>query len=439
MSLRERAQAVKTQGGAAADTAGLSLSDLRRDASRYRTMEDIAAMMSDSPERARGELRAACRLAFAEKQWSALGPAQKDSLVKELLNEVFGMGPIEHMLEDESISEIMINGAKNVYYERAGKLCRSDIQFENDEQVRVLIDRILSPLGRRIDESSPTVNARLAQGHRVHAIIPPLAPDGPHVTIRAFSNALITLDDMVESGSLEEAVRIFLIWAVLAKRSIAVSGGTGSGKTTLLNALSVHIPHDERIITIEDSLELKFKEHPHVVRLEARPPSAEGTGEVTIRELVINSLRMRPDRIIVGECRGGEALDMLTAMNTGHEGSLTTLHANTPDEAIDRLITMCRYAVDLPIDAIESQIANAFDLIVQTTRDRDGRRFLTEITEISFDSDRRRCTPHPIYQRPFAHDEGVWTGVPALMESAIRARIATREEVDSWMHMSCVA
>jgi pilus assembly protein CpaF len=264
-----------------------------------------------------------------------------------------------------------------VFIERKGRLqAVPDIAFETHEQVRSLIDRILSPLGRRIDESSPLVSARLPQGHRVHAVLPPLALDGPHLTIRAFTQRVLTLEELQSGESFEAAVAQLLRWAVAARKSLAVIGGTGSGKTTLLNALSIHIPEGERIITIEDAAELKFNEHPHVVRLEARAANAEGLGEVSIRELVVNALRMRPDRIIVGECRADEAIDMLQAMNTGHDGSLTTLHANSPHEAVDRLVTMVRYAVDLPLDAIEAQIGNAFDLFVQTARLPHGRSLL---------------------------------------------------------------
>jgi pilus assembly protein CpaF len=300
-------------------------------------------------------------------------------------------------------------------------------------ELRALIDRILGPLGRRIDEASPMVNARLPQGHRVNVVVPPIAIDGPYVTIRKFSQHVITLDEMVSSGSIDESLKTFLIWAVRARKSIAVCGGTGSGKTTLLNALSCVIPDDERIVTIEDSAELRFHTHPDVARLEARPQNAEGTGEVTIRQLVINALRMRPDRIIVGECRGAEALDMLTAMNTGHDGSLTTLHANSPEESISRLTTMVRYVAELPVDVIEANIASAIQLVVQTQRMMDGSRRVTEIVSFSFDRERARCASTPIYLREPSSDEGGWHVLPPWIDELPQRGIAAREEVESWM------
>ena len=250
---------------------------------------------------------------------------QRSYLVERLIDALFGYGVIEDMINDESITEIIANGPDKVFFEREGKLVESDRKFASTSELRALIDRILGPIGRRIDEASPMVNARLPQGHRVNVVVPPIALDGPYVTIRKFTTHVITLEEMLESGSIDQGLLSFLAWAVRMRKSIAVSGGTGSGKTTLLNALSCVIPHEERIVTIEDSAELRFFNHPNVARMEARPMNAEGTGEVTIRDLVINALRMRPDRIVVGECRGAEALDMLTAMNTGHDGSLTIL------------------------------------------------------------------------------------------------------------------
>lgn len=300
----------------------LGVERLRQEIRKITSLEAIASIMDKNPQRARNELRAACRQVLAEHDWDSLSTTEKNSLTEELLAVVFGMGPIEGLIEDETVTEIMVNGAGNIFFERDGRLMESDLSFESDEQVRVLIDRIIGPIGRRIDESSPMVNARLPQGHRVHAVIPPVALDGPHLTIRAFTRHVMTLEEMMEKGSLDMSIRIFLGWLISSRKNLVVSGGTGSGKTTLLNALSRLISPEERIITIEDSAELKFNEHHHVVRLEARPRNAEGEGEISIRELVINSLRMRPDRIIVGECRSGEALDMLQAMNTGHDGSL---------------------------------------------------------------------------------------------------------------------
>ena len=294
------------------------LGQLKRQVEKTVSADVIASIMAENPERARNEVRSACKQAFEREAWAMVPPEARTRLAEELVDSVFGLGPLEGLLADESVTEVMVNGSRSIFYERGGVLHESDLSFADDDQVRALIDRIISPLGRRIDEASPMVSARLPQGHRVHAIIPPLSLDGPVLTIRTFTSRVLTLDDMMAGGSLDATTKQFLMWAVVARKNVAVSGGTGSGKTTLLNALSCHVPHTERIITIEDSAELRFLDHPHVVRLEARPRNAEGTGEVTIRDLVINALRMRPDRIIVGECRGGEALDMLQAMKKGY-------------------------------------------------------------------------------------------------------------------------
>lgn len=406
---------------------------LRRDVQQRLPFEAIAAIVSENPERARNELRLACKQVLADAAWSACSTARKQHLTEELLSMVFGLGPIEEMVYDESITEIMVNGARSVYFEREGKLVRSDVSFDSDEQVRLLIDRIIGPLGRRLDESSPMVNARLPQGHRVNAIIPPLSPDGPVLTIRAFARRAMTLEEMQERGSFDDSVRRFLEWLVAGRKNVAVSGGTGSGKTTLLNALSCCIPFDERIITIEDALELKFDGHPHVVRLEARPRNAEGFGEVTIRDLVVNALRMRPDRIIVGECRAGEAIDMLQAMATGHEGSLTTLHANSPRDVVERMVTMVRFAMDLPVDAIEMQVGSAFDYVVQVARAADGSRFLSAIAECTFDEDARRCRMNIVYERKDREDSGAWRARPScLAELAAAHRIDGKEAMEWW-------
>lgn len=407
MSLLERVQAAGNVASPLSHEVDL-LNTLKDWINRTISLDALATMVKSNPEQARSEIKSICREAFQTVTFSQLSLSEQEHLMENLIDSVFGLGPLEGLLADESVTEIMVNGTRSIYYEKAGVLFRSNLKFESDEQVRALIDRILSPLGRRIDEASPMVSARLSQGHRVHAIIPPLALDGPVLTIRTFSSYVITLQDMVESNSIDAKLRDFLIQAVQERKNIAVTGGTGSGKTTLLDALSCHISSSERIITIEDSAELRFLEHPHVVRLEARPRSAEGTGEVSIRDLVITSLRMRPDRIIVGECRGGEALDMLTAMNTGHSGSLTTLHANSPTEAISRLVTLVRYAAELPVDVIESHIASALDLIVQTARSSDGSRFVSEVASISFDQKERCCKVEKIYTRSVTQAEGIW-------------------------------
>jgi pilus assembly protein CpaF len=307
----------------------------------------------------------------------------REQLATDVLNEAVGLGPLEALLADEAITEIMVNKYDEIYIEKNGKLQKSDVVFSSDDAVMSAIERIVSPLGRRIDESSPMVDARLKDGSRVNAIIPPLALRGPCLTIRKFSKKKLAADDLVRFGALDERMVNFLKVAVEQRKNIIVSGGTGSGKTTLLNVLSNFIPENERIITVEDAAELKLGQ-PHVVSLEARPPNLEGKGAVPIRDLVKNCLRMRPDRIVVGECRGGEALDMLQAMNTGHDGSITTAHANTPRDLIARLEVMVMMAgMDLPSRAIREQVASAVDIVVQQTRFSDGSRKIVNITEIT--------------------------------------------------------
>ena len=320
--------------------------------------------------------------AVLEAEGISLTRVERLRLFEAISAEILGFGPIEPLLKEPTISEIMINGPKQVYVERAGKLELSDVSFNDDEHVMRVIDRIVSPLGRRIDESSPTVDARLPDGSRVNAIIPPIALNGPTVTIRKFSTDPFTVEDLIRFGTFTAEMATFLKACVEARLNIVVSGGTGSGKTTMLNVLSSFIPDDERIVTIENAAELQLRQD-HVVRLESRPPNIEGKGEVTIRDLVINSLRMRPERIVVGECRGGESLDMLQAMNTGHDGSMTTAHANSPRDTLSRLETMCLMAgMDLPVRAIREQIASAVDLIVQQDRMKDGSRKITNVTEV---------------------------------------------------------
>ncbi len=307
----------------------------------------------------------------------------RKQLFHEIINELAGYGPIQPLLEDPEVSEIMVNGPKSVYVERNGKLTRTNISFEDDDHVLRVINRIVLPLGRRIDYDTPTVDARLPDGSRVNAVIPPVAIDGPAITIRKFKKDALGVEQLIQFGSLTEHMAEFLRACVVARLNIIISGGTGSGKTTLLNVLSGFIPADERIVTIEDAAELQLRQG-HVVRLETKPPDIEGRHAVTIRDLVRNSLRMRPDRIVVGEVRGGEALDMLQAMNTGHDGSLTTVHANSPRDALSRLETLVMMAgFDLPVRAIREQIASAVDLIVQQSRLRDGSRKVTSITEVA--------------------------------------------------------
>lgn len=305
-----------------------------------------------------------------------------EQLQQEVIDEVVGYGPIQPLIDDPQITEIMVNGPHRVYVEIGGRIHLTDRRFVDDEHVLRVIDRIVAPLGRRVDESMPMVDARLPDGSRVNAIIPPLALNGPCLTIRKFSRTPLTPDRLVELGTLSEEMRIFLEASVQARLNILVSGGTGSGKTTTLNALSSFVPPDERIITIEDAAELQLQQE-HVISLESRPPNIEGKGEITIRQLVRNALRMRPDRIIVGEVRGAEALDMLQAMNTGHDGSMSTLHANSPRDALSRLETMVLMAgTELPSRAIREQISSALHLIVHQARLRDGSRKITHITEV---------------------------------------------------------
>lgn len=312
-----------------------------------------------------------------------LSPESIESLYNDVADEILGYGPIEQLLNDPTISEVMVNGPKLVFVERKGKVVVSDVTFEDDEHVMRVVERIVRPLGRRVDRKVPMVDARLPDGSRVNVIVPPAAIDGPTITIRKFFAKRLTVDDLIQFGSMTREIADFLKACVVSRLNVVVAGGTGSGKTTLLNVLSGFIPEDERVITIEDSAELQLNQ-PHVVRLEARPPDPDGTGGVTIRDLVKNSLRMRPERIVVGEIRSGEAIDMLQAMNTGHDGSLTTLHANNPRETIGRIETMALMGgLDIPLKVIREQIAKAVDLIVMQSRFEDGTRCITYITEIS--------------------------------------------------------
>ena len=307
----------------------------------------------------------------------------RPGLVKSVLDEALALGPIEEFLADESITEIMVNNYSQIYIEREGLLEHTDAAFSSDQAVMAVIERIVAPIGRRIDESSPMVDARLKDGSRVNAIIPPLALKGPSLTIRKFKRDKMSVGDLMAVGSISQGMVDFLKACVLARRNCVISGGTGSGKTTLLNVLSSFIPESERIVTVEDSAELQLKQE-HWVALEARPPNIEGKGQITIRDLVRNCLRMRPDRIVVGECRGGEALDMLQAMNTGHDGSLTTVHANSPRDSLSRLETMVLMSgMDLPIRAIREQVSSAVNIVVQLSRFPDGSRKVTHVTEIT--------------------------------------------------------
>ncbi|MGQ9600864.1 MAG: CpaF family protein [Anaerolineae bacterium] len=320
--------------------------------------------------------------AIYEASGLSLPDELRAQLFREIVDDILGYGPIEPLLADPTVTEVMVNGPQMVYVEQKGRLFKTNIQFDDDDHVLRVIDRIIRPLGRRVDRKSPMVDARLPDGSRVNAIIPPCALDGPTITIRKFSKNKLTVQDLINLESLTPEMAQFLEACVRSRVNIIVSGGTGSGKTTLLNVLSSFIPEDERIVTIEDSAELQLHQE-HVVRLEAKPADVDGTGEVTIRQLVKNALRMRPDRIVVGEVRSGEALDMLQAMNTGHDGSLTTIHANSPRDTIARLETLVLMAgMDLPLKVVRAQIASAIDLIIQQARLRDGSRKVIGIAEV---------------------------------------------------------
>lgn len=433
MSLMERAaSAEKSQDLLSARVGINALEVLRERVAEVVPYNKVAQLIRSNPRKARNEMRLACERVIKDEPWLVKEPLTAEGVIDRFLDEVFGLGPLEGMLYDESITEIMINGSKSLYFEQGGLLYRSSRVFGDDDQVYALIDRIIGPLGRRVDESSPMVNARLVQGHRVNAIIPPLAIDGPVVTIRKFRTQAFSLEEMRGLGSFDAKTEQLLKWAVLRRCNIAVSGGTGSGKTTLLNALSAVIPFGERVITIEDSAELRFDEHPHVIRLEARPKNAEGAGEVTIRDLVVNSLRMRPDRIVVGECRGAEALDMLQAMSTGHDGSLTTLHANSPQEAISRLSTMVRYGAELPVEVIEMQIATAIDLVVQTTRYPDGSRGVCEVSQYTWNSKTLHCEVDRFFVNDLITGDRRWCSFPEWLDDLPYLGIASKEEVARW-------
>ncbi len=312
-----------------------------------------------------------------------LSRPERHRLFEQIVAEILGLGPLQPLLEDETITEVMVNGAKNIYIERAGKIHRVPFTFESDDHVMRIIDRIVAPLGRRVDEASPYVDARLPDGSRVNAVIPPISLVGPVITIRKFFKVPITIEQLIQYGSISPEALQFAKACVEARLNIVISGGTGSGKTTFLNILSQFIPNDERIVTIENAAELQLRQE-HVVTLESRPENIEGKGEITIRQLVVNSLRMRPDRIIVGEIRDEAALDMLQAMNTGHDGSMTTAHSNSPRDTLSRIETMTLMAgMDLPVRAIREQISSAIDLVIHQERLRDGSRKIVKITEVS--------------------------------------------------------
>lgn len=343
---------------------------------------DLSLIGTLGREQAEAQLQEIGQRLMAEES-IPLTLAARQRIVKQIQDEILGLGPLEPLLADRSVSDILVNGHDNIYVERGGKLEKVNVRFHHDAHLLNIIDRIVSSVGRRIDESSPMVDARLKDGSRVNAIIPPLAVDGPLLSIRRFSIDRLSAESLIEKGSLTAPIARLLEGVVKGRLNVLISGGTGSGKTTMLNVMSGFVPHDERIVTIEDSAELQLQQ-PHVVRLETRPPNIEGRGEVTQRDLVRNSLRMRPDRIIIGEVRGAEALDMLQAMNTGHDGSMTTIHANTARDALTRVENMVSMSGStMPVKAIRTQVASAIDVVLQVERQEDGTRRLVSVQEIN--------------------------------------------------------
>lgn len=357
-----------------------------------------------------------------------MDPPAKDQFLHDIMDDLLGYGPIQPLLDDPDVSEVMVNGPNKVYIEKKGQLTRTPIRFDDNDHVLRVIERIIAPLGRRVDADSPTVDARLPDGSRVNAVILPVSIDGPSITIRKFRKEKLTVDQLIAFGSLTNIMAEFLRACVVCRLNIVISGGTGSGKTTLLNVLSTNIPETERIVTIEDAAELQLQQD-HVVRLETKTPNADGRGAVTIRDLVRNSLRMRPDRIVVGEVRGGEALDMLQAMNTGHDGSLTTVHSNSPRDALSRLETLVLMAgMDLPLKTVRQQISSAIDLIVQQSRLRDGSRKVTAITEVAgMESDTIVLTDIFRYEQKGLDNEGKIIG--ELKPTGIRPMFYPRLEI----------
>ena len=395
-------------------------------------LREMASLVSSGDmARARDELSVACVAAINAGEVAGAEALDVEALVREVIDEVLGLGPLQPLLDDDSITEVMVNGCRSLYFERDGKLEQAERVFDSPEPIMLAIDRILAPLGRRLDDANPIVNARLSNGFRVNAVISPVAMEGPALTIRKFSGAIRSLPSLVGLGSLPAWYARLLGWAVRLRCDIAVAGGTGSGKTTLLNALSAEIDPRERIVTIEDSAELHFEEGLHVVRLEARDASIEGTGAVSIRTLVTNALRMRPDRIVVGEVRGEECIDMLQAMNTGHDGSLTTLHAGTAREAVSRLVLMARFGMDLPAALIEEQVATALDLIVMSRRMPDGSRVVSSTCEVGRD-EAGGVALRELVSFDSATRSWRLVEVPRFVERAVREGLLGEGEVIEW-------
>ncbi len=428
MALRERLIGNNNTGapGAVADGTGQhSFQEMK--ARLHRTLinrMDLTKLQALTQEQVHAEVSRLAEAVLAQEAMP-LSVSERERLVNDVQHELFGLGPLEPLLKDPTISDILVNSHKTIYIERRGKIERTNVQFKDDEHLMRVIERIVSSVGRRIDESSPMVDARLQDGSRVNAIIPPLSIDGPVVSIRRFGSDPLKMSSLIEYNALTKDIADMLQMVVTARLNILISGGTGAGKTTLLNALSAYIPENERIVTIEDSAELQLQQ-PHVVRLETRPPNIEGRGEVTQRDLVKNALRMRPDRIVIGEVRGGEAIDMLQAMNTGHDGSLTTVHANTPRDALARLETMIQMTgMRLSDRAMRQQIASALNLVVQVARMSDGSRRVTSISEIT-GMEGETITMQEIfqYERTGVDREGTVLG--RFRPTGIRPRFAER-------------
>lgn len=436
MSVLERVREVeRTQGTATTGPTSLrgARERLKADLVDRLGLDAMAEMLSsEGGARARAELSVALESALNTGGYEDVALCDRGALIEQVLDEVCGLGPIQPLLEDESVTEVMINGCNALFYERGGEICQADARFDSPEQIMIAIDRILAPLGRRLDRANPLVSARLPNGDRVNAVADPVCIDGPSVTIRKFSDRAWTLERLVGMGSLPAWYATLLSWAVRTKCGIAVAGGTGSGKTTLLNALSCEIAGQERIVTIEDSAELRFDTHPNVVRLEARGASIEGTGEVTIRDLVKNALRMRPDRIVVGEVRGEECIDMLQAMNTGHEGSLTTLHAGSAEEAVLRLVLMARFGMDLPTELIEEQIATAVDLIVMARRLPSGRRVIASASLVRRGDGDRVVELEELVGFDQALCKWTLLAEPPFVERGVRDGFISGKEVGKW-------
>lgn len=439
MSVLERVQAAEASAGEAAraeegraELGRRWREQLKRDLVERLGLATVASMLSEGDgARARAELGVAIEAILNTGAYGSVPLALRGELLDQVVDEVCGLGPIQGLLDDPEVTEVMVNGTQAIFYEKAGSIEQADVAFDSAEQITIVIDRILAPLGRRLDRSSPLVSARLRNGDRVNAVACPVAIDGPAVTIRKFTDAIRSLDVLVSLGALPAWYAQLLRWAVVCRQGVAVSGGTGSGKTTLLNALSCEIPKGERIVTIEDSAELRFDAHPNVVRLEAQDASIEGMGEVRIRDLVKNALRMRPDRIVVGEVRGEEAIDMLQAMNTGHDGSLTTLHAGTPQETVLRLVLMARFGMDLPPELVEEQIASALDLIVMSRRLKDGSRVITELAEVcraaSGGVELRTSVEYRLGDRSWR-----LVSEPAFVAAGLECGLLSEEEVRGW-------